>query len=253
MSDIVISVEDLVKKFGSHTVIDGVSFELHRQEVVVVCGPSGSGKSTFIRCINGLETKDSGTIRFNDTVVDKTNLLETRKRIGMVFQSFNLFPHLTVMQNASISPVKILKRPKDEVEKEVVALLEMVGLGDKVNARPHQLSGGQQQRVAIVRALAMKPDVMLFDEPTSALDPEMIKSVLDVMRDLARRGMTMIVVSHEMGFAREVADRIAFFCGGKFLEIKKPKDFFANPECEETKRFLGQILHIHDDGGVPAS
>jgi polar amino acid transport system ATP-binding protein len=243
MSDIVISVENLVKKFGTLTVIDGVSFQLHRQEVVVVCGPSGSGKSTFIRCINGLETMDSGAIRFNDEVVDRKNFREVRKRIGMVFQSFNLFPHLTVLDNATISPLKILKRPRKEVTEEVLSLFEMVGLADKVHCHPHQLSGGQQQRAAIVRALAMKPEVMLFDEPTSALDPEMIKSVLDVMRDLAGKGMTMIVVSHEMGFAREVADRIAFFSNGNFLEVKPPREFFSNPEREETRRFLGQILH----------
>ncbi len=243
MSDIVISVENLVKSFGPLKVIDNVSFELHRQEVVVVCGPSGSGKSTFIRCINGLETMDSGTIRFNDTVVHKGNFREVRKHIGMVFQSFNLFPHLTILDNAILSPVKIHKWPKKEVTEHAVSLFQMVGLADKIHSHPHQLSGGQQQRAAIVRALAMKPDVMLFDEPTSALDPEMIKSVLDVMRDLATNGMTMIVVSHEMGFAKEVADRIAFFTSGNFVEVKPPKEFFSNPEREETKRFLSQVLH----------
>lgn len=243
MSDVIISVENLVKRFGALTVIDGVSFELHRREVVVVCGPSGSGKSTFIRCINGLELKDEGIIRFNGEPVEKSNFREVRKKIGMVFQSFNLFPHLTVLENAMISPTKILGRPRGEVLEEVSVLFETVGLKDKMEAHPHQLSGGQQQRAAIVRALAMKPEVMLFDEPTSALDPEMIKGVLDVMRDLADRGMTMIVVSHEMGFAREVADRIAFFHSGKFVEVKAPKEFFANPEREETRRFLSQILH----------
>jgi polar amino acid transport system ATP-binding protein len=161
----------------------------------------------------------------------------------MVFQAFNLFPHLTVLENATISPIKILNRPKDEVIREVTALFEMVGLSDKIHFRPYQLSGGQQQRVAIVRALALKPDLLLFDEPTSALDPEMIKGVLDVMRDLAKNGMTMIVVTHEMGFAKEVADRIAFFNKGNFVEIKEPRGFFENPENEETRRFLGQILH----------
>lgn len=243
MADVIISVDQLVKKFGSLTVLDRASFELHRQEVVVMCGPSGSGKSTFIRCINGLEASDAGTVRFNGMIVNKKSIHEIRKHIGMVFQAFNLFPHLTALENATISPIKILKRPKNEVIQEVTALFEMVGLSDKIHSRPHQLSGGQQQRVAIVRALAMKPDVMLFDEPTSALDPEMIKSVLDVMRVLARNGMTMIVVTHEMGFAKEVADRIAFFSRGTFIEVRRPQDFFENPENEETRRFLGQILH----------
>ncbi len=243
MADVIISVKGLVKRFGTLTVLDNVSFELHRQEVVVICGPSGSGKSTFIRCLNGLELGDGGTIQFNGTLVTRRNFHEIRQHIGMVFQAFNLFPHLTALENATISPIKILNRPKDEVLREVTRLFEMVGLADKMHSRPHQLSGGQQQRVAIVRALALKPDVMLFDEPTSALDPEMIKSVLDVMRDLARNGMTMIVVTHEMGFAKEVADRIAFFSKGNFVEIKEPKLFFDNPESEETRRFLGQILH----------
>ena len=243
MADVILSVEQLVKRFGALTVLDQVSFELHRQEVVVICGPSGSGKSTFIRCLNGLEASDAGTIRFNGAVVTRKNFHEVRKHIGMVFQAFNLFPHLTAIENATISPLKILGRPRDEVMREVSALFEMVGLADKMHSRPHQLSGGQQQRVAIVRALALKPDIMLFDEPTSALDPEMIKSVLDVMRDLAKRGMTMIVVSHEMGFAKEVADRIAFFSQGNFREIKEARQFFDNPEHEDTRRFLGQILH----------
>jgi ABC-type polar amino acid transport system ATPase subunit len=243
MADVILSVDGLVKRFGDLTVLDHVSFELHRQEVVVVCGPSGSGKSTFIRCINGLEANDGGTIRFNGTSITRKNLQEVRARVGMVFQSFNLFPHLTVLENVTISPVKILKRPKAEVVEEATALLEMVGVADKIAARPHQLSGGQQQRVAIVRALAMRPEVMLFDEPTSALDPEMIKGVLDIMRDLATKGMTMIVVTHEMGFAKEVADRIAFFSHGQFVEVKPPQEFFAHPESEETRRFLGQILH----------
>jgi ABC-type polar amino acid transport system ATPase subunit len=243
MNDVIIAVDQLVKRFGTLTVLDRLSFELHRQEVVVICGPSGSGKSTFIRCLNGLETSDEGTIRFNGTVVTRKSFHDIRKHIGMVFQSFNLFPHLTALENVTISPIKILNRPRDEVIREATALFEMVGLSDKIHARPHQLSGGQQQRVAIVRALALKPDVLLFDEPTSALDPEMIKSVLDVMRDLAKNGMTMIVVTHEMGFAKEVADRIAFFSRGKFVEIKPPKEFFERPESEETRRFLGQILH----------
>jgi polar amino acid transport system ATP-binding protein len=243
MNDVIISVDQLVKRFGTLTVLDRVSFELHRQEVVVICGPSGSGKSTFIRCLNGLEASDEGTIQFNGAIVTRKNFHEIRKHIGMVFQAFNLFPHLTALENATISPVRILGRPKDEVTREVMALFQMVGLSDKIHARPHQLSGGQQQRVAIVRALALKPDLLLFDEPTSALDPEMIKSVLDVMRDLAKNGMTMIVVTHEMGFAKEVADRIAFFSKGNFVEIKGPREFFESAESEETRRFLGQILH----------
>ncbi len=243
MADVIISVDRLVKRFGSLTVLDQVSFELHRGEVVVICGPSGSGKSTFIRCLNGLEMADSGTISFKGTLVGRKNFHDVRQHIGMVFQAFNLFPHLTAFENATISPLKILQRPKDEVVREVTRLFETVGLADKIHARPHQLSGGQQQRVAIVRALALKPDVMLFDEPTSALDPEMIKSVLDVMRDLALNGMTMIVVTHEMGFAKEVADRIAFFNKGNFVEIQEPQQFFESPQSEETRRFLGQILH----------
>jgi len=243
MADVILSVEHLVKRFGTLTVLDQVSFELHRQEVVVICGPSGSGKSTFIRCLNGLEASDAGTIRFNGSIVTRKTFHDVRQHIGMVFQAFNLFPHLTAIENATISPIKILRRPKAEVMREVTALFEMVGLADKMHSHPHQLSGGQQQRVAIVRALALKPDVMLFDEPTSALDPEMIKSVLDVMRDLAKKGMTMIVVSHEMGFAKEVADRIAFFSQGNFREIKEPRQFFENAEHEDTRRFLGQILH----------
>jgi polar amino acid transport system ATP-binding protein len=243
VSDLVIDVENLVKRFGALTIINGASFQLFRQEVVVICGPSGSGKSTFIRCINGLESNDGGVIRFNGTVIDRKNGRDIRKRIGMVFQSYNLFSHLSVQENAMLAPVKVLKRPRKAVQEEVEALFEMVGLADKMRSHPHQLSGGQQQRAAIVRALAMKPEVMLFDEPTSALDPEMIKGVLDVMKTLAVKGMTMIVVSHEMGFAREVADRIAFFCDGQFAEVKSPKDFFSNPEREETRRFLAQILH----------
>ncbi len=239
----ILEVRDLRKHFGKLVVLNGVSFDLHEQEVFVICGPSGSGKSTLIRCINGLEPKDGGTIKLRGTLVDKRNLREATEKIGMVFQNFNLFPHMTALENVVSAPVHVLKRRRAEVVEEARALFEKVGLSDKIQSKPSQLSGGQQQRVAIIRALAMQPDIMLFDEPTSALDPEMIKGVLQVMQQLADDGTTMIVVTHEMSFAREVADRIAFFYEGNFLEVQEPAGFFRNPQQPETRRFLGELVN----------
>ncbi len=243
MQELLLEVSDISKSYGNHVVFKNLSFKLHYGQVFVICGVSGSGKSTLIRCINGLEDIDSGTIKLNGVLITKKNIREIRKKVTMVFQAFNLFPHLTALENAMISPVKILKRPKGEVLKEVKDLFEMVGLSDRMNAQPRQLSGGEQQRAAIVRAVAMKPDLMLFDEPTSALDPEMIKGVLDVVRKLAKKGMSMVIVTHEMGFAREVADYIAFLGNKNFIEVKPPEDFFEHTEHELTKRFLAEILH----------
>lgn len=241
-NEVVIEVDNVIKKFGDLTVLNNVSLRVYRGETLVICGPSGSGKSTLLYCINGLEPIDSGTIKVRGKEVNERSAREISKRIGFVFQAFNLFPHLTVLKNVTIAPIEVLKQPKEEVEQRAKELLKLVGLSDKINSFPRELSGGQQQRVAIARALAMQPEVMLFDEPTSALDPEMIKEVLDVMINLAHQGMTMIVVTHEMGFAREVAHRIAFFEKGKILEIKSPQEFFENPEHESLKRFLEHIL-----------
>lgn len=242
MSEVIIDINNLSKSFGNLLVLEDISFQVKEREVAVMCGPSGSGKSTFIRCINGLEIKDRGTVKFKDMIIDKSNMREARKKIGMVFQDFNLFPHLTVLENIILAPVKVLNKFREEVVAEAERLLEMVGLASKIDARPAELSGGQKQRVAIVRALAMKPEVMLFDEPTSALDPEMISGVLEVMKDLARGGMTMIVVTHEMGFAREVSDKVVFLEGGHIVEEADPDEFFNNPKEERTKLFLSQIL-----------
>ncbi|MCL6598749.1 amino acid ABC transporter ATP-binding protein [Alicyclobacillus macrosporangiidus] len=239
-----ISVENLHKSFGRLEVLKGVTTHVDPQEVVVVIGPSGSGKSTFLRCLNGLETVTSGRIvidgvELTDPKVDITKL---RQRVGMVFQRFNLFHHLTVLDNITIGPRKVLKRSREESEQQAYELLDKVGLRDKAHSFPDELSGGQQQRVAIARALAMKPSVMLFDEPTSALDPEMVGEVLQVMKDLAREGMTMVVVTHEMGFAREVGDRVLFMDGGVIVEEGKPQELFANPKEERTQAFLSKIL-----------
>ncbi len=221
-----------------------VSCHIAASEVVVVCGPSGSGKSTFLRCLNRLETADSGKIVIDgiDILNPKTNINHLRAEVGMVFQSFNLFPHKTVFQNVTIAQTVVRKRAKREAREKAMRLLDKVGIGDKANAYPDNLSGGQQQRVAIARALAMDPKVMLFDEPTSALDPEMIGEVLDVMKTLAKEGMTMVCVTHEMGFAREVADRVIFMDEGSIIEVGTPEHFFANPTHERTKLFLSQIL-----------
>ncbi|MBW1979699.1 MAG: amino acid ABC transporter ATP-binding protein [Deltaproteobacteria bacterium] len=232
------------KWFGSLHVLKDITLHIHPGEVVVVCGPSGSGKSTLIRCINQLEPIQQGEIYVDGMQVDKrsTNLTKLRSQIGFVFQQFNLYPHLTVLENVVLSPIKVKKLPRSEAEANARRLLERVGIPDKADAYPSQLSGGQCQRVAIARGLAMNPKIMLFDEPTSALDPEMIKEVLDVMVELAREGMTMIVVTHEMGFARQVAHRIFFMDDGQIVESNTPEAFFDHPEHERTRVFLSKIL-----------
>ena len=230
--------------FGDFQALRGVDLEVTKGEVVVIIGPSGSGKSTFIRCINRLEVHQEGQI-FVDGIEltnDVRNIEAIRKDVGMVFQSFNLFPHLTIMQNITLAPIWVKKQSKSEAEAYGRELLERVGIPEQADKYPGQLSGGQQQRVAIARALAMRPQIMLFDEPTSALDPEMVKEVLDAMKELAREGMTMIVVTHEMGFAREVADRVLFFDYGQLVEAGTPEHFFTNPQHDRTKLFLSQIL-----------
>ena len=247
MSDnVIIRAEELQKYFkgGEIKALDGVSADIHKGEVVVVIGPSGSGKSTFLRCLNLLEVPTGGTITFNgvDITDKKVNINVHRQKMGMVFQHFNLFPHKTILQNMTLAPIQLLKKSREEAEKQAMALLERVGLADRANAYPSQLSGGQKQRIAIVRALCMEPEVMLFDEPTSALDPEMVGEVLEVMKELAHDGMTMVVVTHEMGFAKEVGDRVIFMADGKIVEENTPEEFFANPKEERTKEFLSKIL-----------
>ena len=241
-----IQVKDLQKHFkgGDIKALDGVTTDIHRGEVVVVIGPSGSGKSTFLRCLNLLELPTGGTITFEGTDITDPhcNINLHRQKMGMVFQHFNLFPHMTLLKNMTIAPVKLLKKPQAEAEKKAMELLERVGLADRANAYPSQLSGGQKQRIAIVRALCMEPDVMLFDEPTSALDPEMVGEVLDVMKQLARDGMTMVVVTHEMGFAREVGDRVLFMADGKLIEEGSPYKLFTNPQSPRLQDFLGKVL-----------
>jgi len=242
--DDIIVCRNVEKWFGDFHVLKGITITVKKGEVVVICGPSGSGKSTFIRTINRLEEHQKGDIIVDGIELsnDVRNIATIRSEIGMVFQSFNLFPHLTVLQNITLAPIWVRKWPKARAEESAEKLLERVGIPEQAAKFPGQLSGGQQQRVAIARALAMEPKIMLFDEPTSALDPEMIREVLDVMRDLARSGMTMLVVTHEMGFAREVADRIVFFDDGVIVEEAPPGEFFANPKEERTKLFLSQIL-----------
>ena len=243
-----IKAENVVKIFHSHgttiRAVDGVSTEVELGEVVVVIGPSGSGKSTFLRCINGLDMFDEGHVIIDgvDLADKKTNINKVRAEVGMVFQQFNLFPHKTVLENLTLAQRKVRKRDKKTADAKSRMLLEKVGIPEKENQYPSRLSGGQQQRVAIARALAMDPKVMLFDEPTSALDPEMVGEVLDVMKQLAREGMTMIVVTHEMGFAREVADRVIFMDEGKVVEVGTPEHFFTNPQEERAKLFLKQVL-----------
>ncbi|MBA3430199.1 MAG: amino acid ABC transporter ATP-binding protein [Actinobacteria bacterium] len=239
-----IVAEDVKKLFGSFQALKGVSMSLDKGETVVIVGPSGSGKSTFIRTINRLERHDAGRIVVDgiEMTDDIRNIAHIRSEIGMVFQSFNLFPHLTIMQNVSLAPRNVKRWPKKKAEEKVMQLLERVGIPEQADKYPAQLSGGQQQRVAIARALAMEPKIMLFDEPTSALDPEMIKEVLDVMEELAESGMTMIVVTHEIGFARHVADRVMLFDEGLLVEDAPPDRFFDHPQHERTKRFLSQIL-----------
>tara|TARA_B100000131_G_scaffold317458_1_gene359505 strand:+ start:354 stop:1100 length:747 start_codon:yes stop_codon:yes gene_type:complete len=244
MGKTIIKTKEVKKWFGDFQALDGISMEIKEKEVVVICGPSGSGKSTFIRCINRLEQHQEGDIVVDgiELTNDLKNIDAIRSEVGMVFQSFNLFPHLTVMQNITLAPIWVRKKTRTDSEKKAMELLERVGIPEQAEKFPGQLSGGQQQRVAIARALAMEPKIMLFDEPTSALDPEMIKEVLDVMKELAESGMTMIVVTHEMGFAQEVADRIMFFDEGKLVEQNNPHDFFNNPKSDRTKLFLSQIL-----------
>ena len=242
--DTMIQVKDLHKSFGKNNVLNGISTDIKKGEVVVVIGPSGSGKSTFLRSLNLLEQPTSGSIIFDgDEITDpKTNIDLHRQKMGMVFQHFNLFPHKTIRENITLAPVTLKKMTKEEADKKADELLERVGLADKANAYPEQLSGGQKQRIAIVRSLAMDPEVMLFDEPTSALDPETVGEVLDLMKQLAREGMTMVVVTHEMGFAREVGTRVVFIDEGKIKEQAEPEEFFSNPKDERLKEFLSKIL-----------
>lgn len=236
-------MKHISKSFGSLHVLKDISLDVTEGEVVVIIGPSGSGKSTLLRCINGLETPTSGTIAFDGIHGEsKPDINAVRREVGMVFQRFNLFPNMTVIKNIMLAPMKVRKLNADEARKRGMELLAKVGLSDKAEARPAQLSGGQQQRVAIARALAMQPKVLLFDEPTSALDPEMVHEVLDVMKDLAEGGMTMVVVTHEMGFAREVADRVLFIDGGVVVEEGKPEELFNHPKEERTKTFLSNVL-----------
>ena len=242
-NNIVVSLQDVTKKFGSLTVLDGMSLDIYEHEVVVLCGPSGGGKSTLLRTINGLEKIDSGKIIYRGQEVTHRNIREIRKHIGMVFQQFNLFSNLTVKDNRLIAPIKTQKKNKDEMLQKAKEYLEVFGIADKLDAYPHQLSGGQKQRVAIVRALMLEPDLMLFDEPTSALDPEMIKEVLDAIRRLSQIGMTMVIVTHEMGFAREVASRVCFLEGAKIRVDTDSKTFFEDTEDERLKQFLSVILH----------
>lgn len=238
-----IDIKDLRKSFEDHEVLKGINLHINPKEVVVIIGPSGSGKSTLLRCMNMLEEPTSGKVVVDGIELNgEANINKAREEIGMVFQRFNLFPHMTVLQNITLAPMKVRKISKEEAEKTAMELLNQVGLADKAGAYPPQLSGGQQQRVAIARALAMKPKVMLFDEPTSALDPEMVKEVLDVMKSLADKGMTMAIVTHEMGFAREVGDRLLFVDDGQIIEQGPPKEVFDNPKEERTKLFFSKIL-----------
>lgn len=239
-----IKIENLQKSFGELEVLKDINMEIEPQEVVCVIGPSGSGKSTFLRCINRLEEPTGGSIYIEGTDITdpKNNINKMRQKLGMVFQQFNLFPHMTVLENVVAAPKRLKGKAKEEADRLGEALLEKVGLSDKASVYPDNLSGGQKQRAAIARALAMEPAIMLFDEPTSALDPEMVGGVLEVMKDLAKEGMTMVIVTHEMGFAREVADRVIFMDGGYIVEQGKPEDLFGNPQHERTKAFLSKVL-----------
>ena len=242
--DTLIKVQDLHKTFGDLHALNGISEEIHKGEVVVIVGPSGSGKSTFLRSLNLLEEPSEGRVYFEgeDITDKKVDINKHRQKMGMVFQHFNLFPHMTILKNITLAPVKLLNKSTDEAKKRAMELLCLVGLEEKADAYPSQLSGGQKQRIAIVRSLAMDPDVMLFDEPTSALDPEMVGEVLELMKKLARDGMTMVVVTHEMGFAKEVATRVIFMDEGKIKEQGNPEEFFGNPKDERLKEFLSKIL-----------
>ena len=241
---VLFEIKQLCKSFGPTKVLDHIDATIRQGEVVVIVGPSGSGKSTFLRSLNLLEMPTSGEILFEGKEITdpKSNLNQYRQKIGMVFQHFNLFANKTILENMTLAPIKVLKKSRAEAEKEAMELLARVGLAEKANAYPAQLSGGQKQRIAIVRSLCMHPDVMLFDEPTSALDPEMVGEVLSVMRDLAHEGMTMVVVTHEMGFAREVGNRVLFMADGQLLEQGTPAEIFGNPQCERLKDFLSKVL-----------
>lgn len=242
--NVLIKVDNLCKSFDKVDVLKGINAEIHKGDVMVVIGASGSGKSTFLRCLNRLEEPTGGKIYFEGTDITdpSVNINVHRQKMGMVFQQFNLFPHMTVMKNLTLGPVLLLKKSKAEAEKKAMQLLERVGLADRASAYPSQLSGGQKQRIAIVRALCMDPDVMLFDEPTSALDPEMVGEVLEVMKQLAKEGMTMVVVTHEMGFAREVGTNVVFVDDGVIVEQGEPKEFFENPKNQRLKDFLSKVL-----------
>ena len=241
---VLFEIKQLCKSFGPTKVLDHIDATIRQGEVVVIVGPSGSGKSTFLRCLNRLEDPTDGRIIFagEDLMDPKTDIDMHRQKMGMVFQHFNLFPHMSILKNMTIAPMKLQKRGKDEAEGQAMKLLERVGLADRANAYPSQLSGGQKQRIAIVRALCMNPEVMLFDEPTSALDPEMVGEVLNVMRDLAKEHMTMVVVTHEMGFAREVSDRVIFMAEGKIVEEGTPEEIFTAPKTERLQSFLSKVL-----------
>ena len=245
-AETIISVKNLEKHFNAGAVhaLNGVTVDIGKSEVLVVIGPSGSGKSTFLRCLNLLERPTGGSVVFEgtDLTAPRTNINLYRRRMGMVFQHFNLFPHMTVLKNLTLGPTELLKKSQSDADKKAMQLLERVGLADRADAYPSQLSGGQKQRIAIVRALCMEPDVMLFDEPTSALDPEMVGEVLDVMKELAQEGMTMVVVTHEMGFAREVADRVLFMDGGVIVEEGTPAEIFEHPKSERLQGFLSKVL-----------
>lgn len=240
-----IKIEKLCKNYDKLEVLKGIDAQINKGDIIAIIGPSGSGKSTFLRCINKLEEPTSGHIyiKNQDIMSDNTDINLIRQKVGMVFQHFNLFPHKTVMENLTLAPMKLKNISQEEAEKKALILLEKVGLKDKASAYPNQLSGGQKQRIAIARALAMEPEVMLFDEPTSALDPEMIKEVLDVMRELAQEGMTMLIVTHEMGFAKNVANRIFFMDRGTILEDTTPTELFSNPKHERTQEFLNKVLN----------
>ena len=244
MTDIILRTENLVKNFGKLEVLKGISTSIRRGEVVSIIGPSGGGKSTFLRCLNLLEEPTAGKVYYNDQDITdkKLNIAEYRQKIGMVFQNFNVFPNMTVLENITLAPILEKKVPKAQAEEEAMALLTRVGLADKAGEYPRKLSGGQKQRLAIVRALAMHPEVMLFDEPTSALDPEMVKEVLNVIEELAKSGMTVLIVTHEMGFAREVSNRVLFMDEGIIMEDSTPEELFTNPKCERLQSFLAKVL-----------
>ena len=240
MADALLTIDNVVKRFDDATILDGISFSVKKSEVIVIVGPSGCGKSTLLRCINALEPIQEGSITLDGDVIERNSktLPLLRQRIGMVFQSYDLFPHLTVLDNILLAPCKVQKRDKEEVKQEAMSLLERVGLKEKAKSYPRELSGGQKQRVAIVRALCMHPEILLFDEVTAALDPEMVREVLDVMLDLAKQGRTMLIVTHEMQFARAIADRIIFLDNGRIVEEATPDEFFDNPKTERAKQFL---------------